>query len=54
MLTRYPGRDFVELAVCSDDRCTTKTYRLDETVNYASGGLHAELLELFGPGSLLE
>jgi DNA polymerase-3 subunit alpha len=49
-LGRYPGRDFVELAVCSEDRCTTKTYRLDETVNHCSGGLHAELLELFGPG----
>jgi DNA polymerase III subunit alpha len=49
LLGRYPGRDFVELAVCSEDRCTTKTYRLDETVNHRSGGLHAELLELFGP-----
>lgn len=49
-LGRYPGSDFVELAVCSEDKCSTKTYRLDETVDGRSGGLHAELLELFGPG----
>jgi DNA polymerase-3 subunit alpha len=50
ILGRYPGRDFVEIAVCDEELCRTKTYRLEETVNHRSGGLHAELLELFGPG----
>ncbi len=52
ILSRYPGRDFVELAVCDQDKCSTKTYRLDETVDARSGGPSRRAARALRPGSM--
>ncbi|MDZ4168516.1 MAG: DNA polymerase III subunit alpha [Coriobacteriia bacterium] len=48
ILTRYPGRDVVELRVHDDENDKTIVCTMPERVNSEASALHAELRELFG------
>ncbi len=50
VLRHYPGKDVLELHVDSAGR--TKMFRMPVGVNKQSGGLHAELIEMFGAGAV--
>jgi DNA polymerase-3 subunit alpha len=52
ILGRYPGRDIVLMSVVDEDSGKRVEVKLTQTVNRAATGLHAELLELFGPGRI--
>jgi DNA polymerase-3 subunit alpha len=47
-LSRFPGRDVVELHVWEEDEGKTIVFKMPQTVDGAANGLHAELLEIFG------
>jgi DNA polymerase-3 subunit alpha len=52
LLRHYPGRDTVELHVWDPANERTLVCHMEERVNSEAGGLHAELLEMFGPQSI--
>jgi DNA polymerase-3 subunit alpha len=52
ILMHFPGRDFVELRVWDAEQERTIVCTMPERVNAEAGGLHAELVEMFGAGSI--
>ncbi len=52
ILTHFPGRDTVELHVWDPGKQRTLVCKMPERVNAEAGGLHAELMEMFGAGSI--
>jgi DNA polymerase III subunit alpha len=48
ILSHFPGPDFVELHVWDEGGQRTLVCKMPERVDKSSGGLHAELIDLFG------
>lgn len=52
ILTHFPGRDIVEMHVWDEENQRTLVCTMGERVNASASGLFAELMELFGGGSV--
>jgi DNA polymerase-3 subunit alpha len=52
VLSHFPGPDFVELHVWDEGGQRTLVCKMPQRVNRSSNGLHAELIDLFGGGSV--
>jgi hypothetical protein len=52
ILTHFPGTDIVELHVWDAENKRTVVCTMGERVNADANGLYAELMELFGGGSV--